>query len=1189
MPYNVPSSKSIEVALKSCFKMCDDRFENLQEAKIISHIPISFELRFDLSSDEMDYMQAKQLKYFSSVLHDPTIENISDLPRENNLLSILQDIFNFEEITDEIFFRLKEGQLFLTENGMIVDSTQKLIFEKSLNVENENRICFDEPLMKFTKYFTFRPKNANSINYKNLCEEVKMNVSKDERLKIASVKYKTKVKSLPFWDNDLNEGLLASYDRIEEETVRDLNYIGLKQIAIEPIESLKQWPDLLMENKQTLMGVKYYLQNIDSFYTNLAFVSNFGSRGHRFVFCNNPNIIGLTFPSESILKSKAKKSYMIIHINSRYSCQEEEILGCKSDQSIIESIFNPLGQKYHTYVTKDKVVRLSFGKCESSKTLAARVSTYEKFISLFGCVYSLLKKHSKLDEKDIIDSVIIRCMFLASNVNINNSSLLDNLRYLVNNSLADFSAASSFIVDKLQIPCKNLFQVKLMDLTKRLLLVANEDSNTIKVSKTAVDEEGNPIEESVRVVEAKISSFLNPNLKYNCPDALLQEVIACFFCTSKGLHDPTHNIKDIHKTPLEIQSKLNALKKERTGNEDSFDLLCNDLYDLQRHQFNSDVVVASTLCAQRDLLMPSDLVRAEIKKSSGCEDSVFQIKTMTSTRSTVIEKTRHKASKDKTNIYHFYRSKFDNWTEEESKKLQRLQKLVEDVVGMNNRKVRNKNWDNNFYMILKDFSEEKREYIHETLKYDKKNNVVIITEINEKEDVNGDILCPSDDKVVVSAVVNSELLSRFLGVSKSFKDMRNLQQEELQLGKISRTELLKHEGSILVGIRPKMQRTQKDREIYVLNMHGKFVLYPLEHTYKSISKHHPFEKISVPGDEKIIEMKRQVDDMMSWIRFNNRKESNRSKNLVVQHYNLDFSKWSPKDNTLKYIWVVAATYSLKYEEKLYMIAALCRHYEKKIFLDHELIAGSKKSCQELRKSEVEYECIFEKMTKGFSTAYIDIKENWLQGQLNYMSSFLHSGAMGLWNRCLDREYGNDDFKTYSNTHSDDNQSSIAVFTDLNEESVMVRSMGYIHSIMKLCTFEPSIKKNFISKYQKEFISQMNVGGQQKSFWVKPVMSMVSGLPYTTLKDDYSSVYSKMSEAISKDAPNESVEYCMTHILNGIDKIYGVRSYKSGNKISQKLEIPIGMLPMCLGGRTTKCFSTIGVLGPRIVDKINLKP
>lgn len=183
----------------------------------------------------------------------------------------------------------------------------------------------------------------------------------------------------------------------------------------------------------------------------------------------------------------------------------------------------------------------------------------------------------------------------------------------------------------------------------------------------------------------------------------------------------------------------------------------------------------------------------------------------------------------------------------------------------------------------------------------------------------------------VSSVVITELLNQYM-------DRYNNKEYNIgTLGAESKSIILREGLEILVAIRPKMQRTQKDREIYVLNMDGKFMLYPLEHTYRCLSIEHPFEKISVAGDTKIMDMKKQVDDTFRWIKSEKMLKGNSMKKLVLHHYNMDFNKWSPKDNTLKYIVVIAYNYLLKPSEKLFMIATLCKHYKKKIVLDHSLL------------------------------------------------------------------------------------------------------------------------------------------------------------------------------------------------------------------------------------------------------------
>lgn len=85
----------------------------------------------------------------------------------------------------------------------------------------------------------------------------------------------------------------------------------------------------------------------------------------------------------------------------------------------------------------------------------------------------------------------------------------------------------------------------------------------------------------------------------------------------------------------------------------------------------------------------------------------------------------------------------------------------------------------------------------------------------------------------------------------------------------------------------------------------------------------------------------------------------------------------------------------------------------------------------------------------------------------------------------------------------------------------------------------SEKKNYISAVVKEFVPQVNIGGKQQFFWVKPLMAMVSGVPYLTLKDDLS-VLSKYMEAVTKGAPENIARDIVKAVAGKINQVYGVK-------------------------------------------------
>lgn len=116
----------------------------------------------------------------------------------------------------------------------------------------------------------------------------------------------------------------------------------------------------------------------------------------------------------------------------------------------------------------------------------------------------------------------------------------------------------------------------------------------------------------------------------------------------------------------------------------------------------------------------------------------------------------------------------------------------------------------------------------------------------------------------------------------------------------------------------KGQRTKDDREIYIAILAAKMILYPIEYSFQYLCKACPSEKISLPGDEKVIDMHNQQRQMNRWLHNCAMSKDKKIKELFgegsfdemrsyqenrisVSHYNLDFTKWSPGDNVLKFI------------------------------------------------------------------------------------------------------------------------------------------------------------------------------------------------------------------------------------------------------------------------------------------------
>nr|WPR16589.1 MAG: RNA-dependent RNA polymerase [Beetle peribunya-like virus] len=929
------------------------------------------------------------------------------------------------------------------------------------------------------------------------------------------IAFEDKVESLDYWNKIQFDEHLYEYDEMKKE---DIDLILTKSGS--GSEQFKEY-------------LNNYSKDTESFYQNLSFIMQFGCKGYRFCFCSNPNIVGLVFPGESILKSKAKRSYIIIINNSN----------------------NDLVLKFQGEYHKVGDLLISKGRSENLKTISCRNKSFARYVSVTETIKQLFLQNG-MDINENLYSVYYDLLILTHNININNSSLLDNLRYLANNVMADFSAAHQFITDKMLLPCKNIFQIYLLNKTINFLIVARQDSLTILCSKG--EEIGGELDvDELRIAEGSIHSFLHPTFKYKSPESLISEVITLFFSTSKALHDPVHNIKNLYKVPVEIQKEID-ISNLTSGKK--YNIIGNE-----RHQFNIDFVIACTLKACNDVNVSNEKIRENICKKSFIELNPLLVKTMTSTRSMIKE-----SHKD----FNY------NLTEDVTEYLCDNFKLSKDDF------IKVQDYLSNCNLIL-----SKNMYNRDKMKYIKLEKKKLPNEEVFKKLLSMTFIDYTHKSVRIrdrrmDKLISTEFLENDSILYHSIPVLTGMLEDNMNdsnatVGSKAKAVLIS-DKQLVFAVRPKGQRTQNDREIYVGNKEAKYVLFSIEHTVEQICKANIYERISDPGDKKIITLKNQVEDSLKFINRTSKLVENNHKKPKVMNFNVDFTKWSPRDNTLKYLFAIAAIPFLKVGEKLGLILCILKHYNKLLYLEPDFLLDVKINNNKLKELDVNYDCIFESITKEFSTSLIPIKENWLQGQLNYFSSLLHAGMIGIINTNLKRHFG-PYTKFQHNVHSDDHQSTICTFDDKTNLQISTLFINSLIGCGKFLTIEPSIKKSFCSSILKEFVSQVNYGGEQKSFWVKPTMAIVSGLPYTTVHDDISSILSKASDALSKGANDKMIKKIIDATKRHVKFVYGLTNSKDDSISSDILSIREEFLPMCLGNSNVDS-TLLAVIGPSSQNK-----
>ncbi len=108
-------------------------------------------------------------------------------------------------------------------------------------------------------------------------------------------------------------------------------------------------------------------------------------------------------------------------------------------------------------------------------------------------------------------------------------------------------------------------------------------------------------------------------------------------------------------------------------------------------------------------------------------------------------------------------------------------------------------------------------------------------------------------------------------------------------------------------------------------------MYPLKHTFRILCSASPNEKISTHGDKKIIDTHVQQSDLNYWAIHKgkykqwmiqkytdenklNELKSKSQKKIKTTHFNVNYTKWSPKDNVSRFIFSIAVLECLKFGE-----------------------------------------------------------------------------------------------------------------------------------------------------------------------------------------------------------------------------------------------------------------------------------
>ncbi|QLA47087.1 L [Benevides virus] len=324
----------------------------------------------------------------------------------------------------------------------------------------------------------------------------------------------------------------------------------------------------------------------------------------------------------------------------------------------------------------------------------------------------------------------------------------------------------------------------------------------------------------------------------------------------------------------------------------------------------------------------------------------------------------------------------------------------------------------------------------------------------------------------------------------------------------------------------KGQKTAKDREIFVGELEAKLCLYCVERISKERCKLNPEEMISEPGDGKLKKLEMNAESEIRYLIEKTRKKGLTKEEEFLEEFisqptgikieiNADMSKWSAQDVFFKYFWLIVLDPILYPFEKERILFFMCNYMDKELILPDEMM------CSLLDQKAERPNDIIRQMTNNFHTNTVNIRRNWLQGNLNYTSSYIHSCSMMVFRDIVKQmsELLEGTCNVNSMVHSDDNQTSVIVIQDkLTNDSIL----KYICDLFEACclTFgnQANMKKTYITNNIKEFVSLFNIYGEPFSVYGRFLLPAVGDCAYIGPYEDMASRLSATQTAIKHGCP-----------------------------------------------------------------------
>nr|WGG93565.1 RNA-dependent RNA polymerase [Callicarpa mosaic-associated virus 2] len=763
-----------------------------------------------------------------------------------------------------------------------------------------------------------------------------------------------------------------------------------------------------------------------------------------------------------------------------------------------------------------KVISLDLNRC---KLLS---NSFAKYMILRSYYDGFIDFHEK---KKIIN---FNNILLTNMITMNSLSLTENYKNLMLVAYSDYGNLNKLVDDKFEPRLKNYTSIWLTSkMIDSLFMADNQRRMILKMQcEVGLTVDGFDLKDTgFRMSDDLLMPITNVHTRD--PREILQEAYLIYYLGNKNLHGSPQEMIQLYTVPMEFEI-------EYTNYLNQYGSLLQEVTGDKSYGFSYETMKLSTIYAYSKQFSDIQKTRQKIIADLDLDSSILSKPQFTSTKSMVTDEistttTEIKLSPDVSPIT------FGKWL--------KTVKIDDpkDFCERTNNMIRE-------YNVFRRSNSDKLDPLP-FLSVDYKSGSPIITckpysyvrfFMNDMISCNGNKVF--DEMLKYTKDMDTPTLrSIMINNSTSGKNVNNFR------------------------IFNKDQRTFTDREIYTGNKYARFCLYPIEKLFLTINTKIDEEAITIPGD---IKHKKMYDQRHQLVRETKYKYDKRVHKKTLLSVSSDASKWSARDAYVKFFISVAYNPFLLPEEKWFYLYCLLSYYKKNIILTDSVL----KNLYSLNKENVIGK--FELLTSNYTKNYFQVRSNWLQGNLNRLSSFVHYCSALTVNVMLD--YYNDCYQDRNimrfMVHSDDSTYDFSMILNKdNDNNIGMRSDygRFIISMIKVVERHHSIilneKKTYLSTFYKEFLSTLLVGNVLSYFYIADLLPLTSDLSYKSPLDDIASLSSFIQNAYAHAAPYRVVQTAI-NVMNYVSlSTYNLNnnSKKSPSVFQTSLNNKYSMVPVSI--------------------------